>query len=152
MLEVHLHLANFQDSTLSDLRTLSAYLEQISELAYEDMESIQVALLSAKGIRDMARTLDLSVHPTSREAILDKISYVIQSLEGQQTLYEKATEKKLWAMSLITNIATQRDTANNMALAASIKNDSRSMKAIAAMTMVFLPGDVCSGMLAKLHV
>jgi hypothetical protein len=140
MLEVHLHLTIFQDRPLSDLGTLSMYLKNASELAYEAMESTQVALVAANGIRDMAETLESSAHPTSREATLDKISYVIQSLESRQILYEKATEKKLWAMSLLAHLTTQKDAANNMALAASMKIDSRSMKAIAALTMVFLPG------------
>jgi hypothetical protein len=42
-------------------------------------------------------------------------------------------------MRLVYNLVTQHDAASNIQLAASMKRDSTSMKAIAALTMVFLP-------------
>jgi len=43
-------------------------------------------------------------------------------------------------MSLVYNLVTQQDAANNIQIAADMKRDSTSMNAIAALTMVFLPG------------
>lgn len=43
-------------------------------------------------------------------------------------------------MGLVFNLVTQQDAASNIQLASSMKRDSTSMNAIAALTMVFLPG------------
>lgn len=43
-------------------------------------------------------------------------------------------------MSLLYNLVTQQDAANNIQIAHSMKQDSLSMNTIAALTMVFLPG------------
>lgn len=43
-------------------------------------------------------------------------------------------------MTLVYNLVTQKDAENNISLAVEMKRDSTSMKAIAALTMTFLPG------------
>lgn len=43
-------------------------------------------------------------------------------------------------MSLVFNLVTQQDAANTIEIAADTKRDSTSMNAIAALTMIFLPG------------
>ncbi|KAJ5616103.1 hypothetical protein N7537_001217 [Penicillium hordei] len=43
-------------------------------------------------------------------------------------------------MSLVYNLVTQQDASNNIQIAHSMKQDSTPMNAIAALTMVFLPG------------
>ncbi|RPA81944.1 hypothetical protein BJ508DRAFT_361560 [Ascobolus immersus RN42] len=54
--------------------------------------------------------------------------------------------RKAEAMNFVFNLVTQRDAQTNTAIAAETKKDSRSMKTIAALTMVFLPGTFVSSL------
>lgn len=47
-------------------------------------------------------------------------------------------------MSLVFNLVTQQDAANNIGIAKAMKRDSSSMNGIALLTMAFLPGTFTS--------
>ena len=47
-------------------------------------------------------------------------------------------------MSLVFNLVTQQDAANNFSITKAMKRDSSSMNGIALLTMVFLPGTFTS--------
>lgn len=53
-------------------------------------------------------------------------------------------DRKDIAMSLVFNLVTQQDAANNISIAKAMKRDSSSMNGIALLTMVFLPGTFTS--------
>ncbi|KAI9804580.1 MAG: hypothetical protein M1833_006653 [Piccolia ochrophora] len=50
-------------------------------------------------------------------------------------------------MSLVYNLVTQQDAANNIQIAIGMKHDSTSMNSIAALTMAFLPGTFTASIL-----
>lgn len=79
-----------------------------------------------------------------RQAAEDAIEYVISSMEKQKMLFLNYKSRKNGTMSLVYNLVTQSDAANNIQLSRSMKRDSTSMTAIAALTMVFLPGTFTS--------
>lgn len=74
------------------------------------------------------------------ERAADTIEFVIRSLEKQEMWFLNYKNRKDGMMSLVFNLVTQQDAANGMEIAADTKRDSTSMNAIAALTMVFLPG------------
>lgn len=74
----------------------------------------------------------------------DAIKYVIHSMEKQKMLFLNYKSRKDGTMSLVYNLVTQNDAQNNILLSRSMKRDSASMSAIAALTMVFLPGTFTS--------
>ncbi len=137
--QVDNHLAGLESSDRSKLGALTKKLQIISQNADSHIANAEVALFTARGIRDMTEHLKASVQPLCRQRTLDSISYVIQSMEKQQCWFENYKERKNSTMNLVYNLVTQQDAANNIGLAASMKRDSTSMNAIAAVTMVFLP-------------
>jgi hypothetical protein len=61
-------------------------------------------------------------------------------MQKQKTWFLNYKNRKDSTMRLVYNLVTQHDAASNIQLAAGMKRDSTSMKAIAALTMIFLPG------------
>ena len=61
-------------------------------------------------------------------------------MKKQKIWFLNYKNRKDSTMALVYNLVTQQDAASNIQLAASMKRDSTSMKAIAALTMAFLPG------------
>ncbi|KAI9751612.1 MAG: hypothetical protein M1815_001028 [Lichina confinis] len=61
-------------------------------------------------------------------------------MEKQKIWFLNCKNRKDSTMSLVYNLMTQQDAASNIQLASSMKQDSPIMNAIAALTMVFLPG------------
>ncbi|KAE8351968.1 hypothetical protein BDV28DRAFT_9705 [Aspergillus coremiiformis] len=133
------HLAGLETSDRSKLGNLTKQLQIISQNADSHIANADVALFVAKDIKDMTEYLHASIKPLSRQMTLDTISYIIHSMEKQQRWFENYKERKNSTMNLVYNLVTQQDAANNIGLAASMKRDSTSMNAIAALTMVFLP-------------
>lgn len=62
----------------------------------------------------------------------------------QKMLFVNYKGRNEGTMSLVYNLVTQSDAANNMALGKSMKRDSTSISAIATLTMLFLPGTFTS--------
>lgn len=137
--QVDNYLAGLESSDRSKLGALTKKLQIISQNADSHIANAEVALFTARGIRDMSEELNASVKPLCRQRTFDYILYVIQSMEKQQCWFMNYKERKNSTMNLVYNLVTQQDAANNIGLAASMKRDSTSMKAIAAVTMVFLP-------------
>jgi hypothetical protein len=84
--------------------------------------------------------LALKSLPCRTEKAADAIDYVIQSLEKQKLWFLNYKNRKDGMMGLVFNLVTQQDAANTIEIAADTKRDSTSMNAIAALTMIFLPG------------
>jgi hypothetical protein len=61
-------------------------------------------------------------------------------VQKQKIWFLNYKNRKDSTMALVYNLVTQQDAASNIQLAVSMKRDSTSMNAIAALTMVFLPG------------
>lgn len=65
-------------------------------------------------------------------------------MDKQKMWFHNYRDRKDIAMSLVFNLVTQQDAANNISIAKEMKSDSSSMNGIALMTMVFLPGTFTS--------
>lgn len=78
--------------------------------------------------------------PLSRQRVVDTISYVISSMQKQKIWFLNYKQRKDSTMTLVYNLVTQQDAANNILLSSEMKKDSTSMNAIAGLTMTFLPG------------
>lgn len=140
------HLAGLETSDRSRLTELTKSLQIISQQADSHLLNINVAIATAIGIRDaQAKFHDfLSTPILFRQPVEDAIKYVIDSMEKQKMLFLNYKSRKDSTMSLVYNLVTQSDAANNIELAKSMKSDSTSMNSIAALTMLFLPGTFTS--------
>lgn len=126
----------------AELRELTRKLQIISQNADSHIANADVAIISAKGIHAAHAKLHMALEsaPCSTERGADTIEYVINSLEKQKLWFLNYKNRKDGMMSLVFNLVTQQDAANSIEIAADTKRDSTSMNAIAALTMIFLPG------------
>lgn len=74
----------------------------------------------------------------------DTLQYLHSSMDKQTMWLHNYRDRKDIAMSLVFNLVTQQDAANNMSIAKDMRRDSSSMNGIALLTMVFLPGTFTS--------
>lgn len=75
----------------------------------------------------------------------DALVYILESLATQKRWLSSYKSRKDTAMNLVFNLVTQQDSKTSADIARDTKNDSASMKVIAAMTMLFLPTTAISG-------
>lgn len=68
------------------------------------------------------------------------MAYLVDSMDKQKMWLHSYRVRKDIAMSLVFNLVTQRDAANNFQIARNMQRDGSSMKSIAMLTMFFLPG------------
>jgi hypothetical protein len=97
--------------------------------------------------------LDNSTSQTSLQT-RDAITYLAHSTASQRRWLLSYKSRKDIAMNLVFNLVTQQDAASAQATALSAQADASSMKAIAALTMLFLPATFVAtlfGMGALLH-
>ncbi|KAI9683041.1 MAG: hypothetical protein M1822_006234 [Bathelium mastoideum] len=136
------HLGGLGTNDTNRLSELTKSLQIISQQADSHLLNADVAIITAKAILDAHRKLHatLSTPERAQQQATDSISYVISSMEKQRMLFTNYKNRKDSTMSLVYNLVTQRDAANNIEMTADMKRDSTSMNAIAALTMVFLPG------------
>ncbi|KAJ5147531.1 hypothetical protein N7526_000883 [Penicillium atrosanguineum] len=137
------HLGGLETSDRTKLGDLTKQLQIISQNADSHIGNADVAIITATAIQNAHSRLIPSL-PRSSSFIYqradDSISYVIASMEKQKIWFLNYKQRKDSTMSLVYNLVTQQDAANNIQIAHSMKQDSTSMNAIAALTMVFLPG------------
>jgi hypothetical protein len=135
-------IAGVQTKDRKELRGLTRQLQIISQNADSHIANADVAMMSARGIQASHAKLHLALNslPCRSETAADEIEYVIQSLEKQKLWFLNYKNRKDGMMSLVFNLVTQQDAANSIEIAADTKRDSTSMNAIAALTMIFLPG------------
>jgi hypothetical protein len=137
------HLAGLETSDRTKLGDLTKQLQIISSNADSHIANADVAIITAKAIRNAHLRLTSSLpqsNPFINQRADDSISYIISSVEKQKIWFLNYKQRKDSTMSLVYNLVTQQDASNNMQIAHSMKQDSTSMNAIAALTMVFLPG------------
>ncbi|KAJ5098087.1 hypothetical protein N7532_005088 [Penicillium argentinense] len=141
--KVNDHLAGLEASDRSRLGDLTKQLQIVSQNADSHIANADVAIFTATAIRNAHFRL-ISALPESspyiHQRVEDSIAYVISSMEKQKTWFLNYKQRKDSTMSLVYNLVTQQDAANNIQIARSMKADSTSMTAIAVLTMAFLPG------------
>ncbi|KAL9124493.1 MAG: hypothetical protein Q9217_006181, partial [Psora testacea] len=135
------HLGGLETSDRAKLSELTKQLQIISQNADSHLGNADVSIITATGIRNAhARLYQWRDGAFISQHVRDSIEYVIKSMEKQKIWFLNYKNRKDSTMSLVYNLVTQQDAANNIELAADTKRDSTSMNAIAALTMAFLPG------------
>ncbi|KAJ5174370.1 uncharacterized protein N7482_000247, partial [Penicillium canariense] len=137
------HLGGLETSDRAKLGDLTKQLQIISQNADSHIGNADVAIITATAIQNAHSRLIPSLprsSPFIYQRVDDSISYVIGSMKKQKIWFLNYKQRKDSTMSLVYNLVTQQDAANNIQIAHSMKQDSTSMNAIAALTMVFLPG------------
>ena len=94
--------------------------------------------------QERRRTAAANVLSTNRQQLADTLEYLISSMDKQKMWLQNYRDRKDIAMSLVFNLVTQQDAANNIRIAKDMRRDSSSMNGIALLTMVFLPGTFTS--------
>ncbi|KAK0638284.1 hypothetical protein DIS24_g9968 [Lasiodiplodia hormozganensis] len=144
MEQVHDHLEGVIKTDRSKLASLTAGLQVISQNADSHIANAEVAIMCAEGIcaaHKRLHTTLLHLPPTrAYEATADVAEYILASLRKQKMWFINYKSRKDGAMNLVYNLVTQNDAENNLLIARDMRRDSASMSAIAALTMVFLPG------------
>ncbi|EXJ93913.1 hypothetical protein A1O1_02306 [Capronia coronata CBS 617.96] len=134
-------LAGLQNRDRAQLSELTKQLQVISQNADSHLGNADVCIITATRIcQAHARVYPGRIEPFRHQHVKDSIDYVIESMKKQKIWFLNYKNRKDSTMSLVYNLVTQQDAANNIELAADMKRDSTSMSAIAALTMVFLPG------------
>lgn len=85
-----------------------------------------------------------SVNNIVQKQLVDTLEYLHSSMDKQKMWLHNYRDRKDIAMSLVFNLVTQQDAANNFSITKAMKRDSSSMNGIALLTMVFLPGTFTS--------
>ena len=85
-----------------------------------------------------------SVHNNVWQQLVETLEYLHSSMDKQKMWLHNYRDRKDIAMSLVFNLVTQQDAANNFSITKAMKRDSSSMNGIALLTMVFLPGTFTS--------
>ncbi|KAL4875720.1 hypothetical protein BJY04DRAFT_211057 [Aspergillus karnatakaensis] len=136
------HLAGLEDSDRRQLSELTKQLQIISQNADSHLGNAEVCIITASAIHTVHEKLHKAISsPTQvHERAADSISYVIESMQKQKIWFLNYKNRKDSTMALVYNLVTQQDAASNIQIASSMKRDSTSMNAIAAVTMTFLPG------------
>lgn len=113
-----------------------------------DVESRNLAKMEEALSRlDQICNTTLSVPSIHRQQLVDTLQYLISSMDKQKMWLHNYRDRKDIAMSLVFNLVTQQDAANNIRIAKEMRRDSSSMNGIALLTMVFLPGTFTSTIL-----
>jgi hypothetical protein len=136
------YLAGLDSSDRAKLGELTKQLQVISQNADSHLGNADVAIITASAIRTVQARFHVAM--TSPKFVYqranDSIEYVIKSMEKQKIWFLNYKNRKDSTMSLVYNLVTQQDAASNIELAYSTKMDTKTMNAIAALTMTFLPG------------
>ena len=104
------------------------------DVASRDLAKLQEAFVRIDAAQNFAPSLQLR----------DTLQYLFSSMDKQKMWLHNYRDRKDIAMSLVFNLVTQQDAANNIEISKSMKKDSSSMNGIALLTMVFLPGTFTS--------
>ncbi|KAJ5760338.1 hypothetical protein N7520_007494, partial [Penicillium odoratum] len=137
------YLAGIEASDPEKLGDLTKQLQIMSHNADSHTANADVAIITATAIRDAHFRFTSSLlhsSPFILQRVEDSICYIISSMEKQKIWFLNYKQRKDSTLSLVYNLVTQQDAANNIQISHSMKQDSTSMNAIAALTMVFLPG------------
>jgi hypothetical protein len=148
------HLAGLEDSDRRQLSDLTKQLQIISQNADSHIGNADVSIITATAIRTVHDRLHKAISSPKQihERAADSITYVIESMQKQKIWFLNYKNRKDSTMALVYNLVTQQDAASNIQIASSMKRDSTSMNAIAAMTMAFLPGTFIAVSFARISV
>lgn len=113
------------------------------DVASRNLAKMQEALTSL----DQTCNTTTSALSTNCQQLVDTLQHLYSSMDKQKMWLHSYRDRKDIAMSLVFNLVTQQDAANNIEIAKEMRRDSSSMNGIALLTMVFLPGTFTSTIL-----
>ncbi|KAJ5384595.1 hypothetical protein N7517_002506 [Penicillium concentricum] len=143
MNKVEDHLVDLKFSDSAKFGDLSKQLQIMASNADSHIANADVTIIMAKAIQNAHSRLSPLLrqsNPFMNQRADESISYTISSSEKIKMWFLNYKQRKDSAMLLAHNLAMRQDAINNMQIAHSMKRDSASMNAIAALTMMFLPG------------
>jgi hypothetical protein len=110
------HLAGMEGSDREKLGDLTKQLQIISQNADSHIANADVAIITAEAIRTAHTRLRITVSSPSfaHQPVHDAIDYVIKSMEKQKIWFLNYKGRKDSTMSLVFNLVTQQDAANNI--------------------------------------
>ena len=135
---------DLQDMTVQ-LNVVSQEVDQMDASA--DMASMIVNRLLAAHERYRQIVPD-PIRANAIQKTHDSLSYLSQSIDAQKRWFRSYKARKDTAMNLVYNLVTQHNSTTSTTIAAEARADGASMKVIAALTMLFLPGTFLSSVFA----
>ena len=110
------HLAGLETSDRRHLTELTKSLQIIWQQADSHLLNADVAIITARSIRDIQAKLHdyLSTPMLFRQSAEDTFNYVIDSMEKQKMLFLNYKSRKDGTVSLVYNLVTRGDAANNI--------------------------------------
>ncbi|KXT09169.1 hypothetical protein AC579_7288 [Pseudocercospora musae] len=131
---------NLQDITIQ-LNVVSQEVDSMT--ANADMASMIVHRLIEAHDRYRESVTSVSM----RNAVTkthDSLQYLAQSIDAQKRWLQSYKVRKDTAMNLVYNLVMQQNSTTSTTIALETRADGASMKVIAALTMLFLPGTFLS--------
>jgi hypothetical protein len=129
------------------MRSLTFKLQQISQDADSLIQSADIGIDLMDSLRLAQERFvyfwmcrEGAKYPQS----INAAAYLKKGIEARKRWLLGAKSRKDTAMNLVYNIVGQKEAETNMGIAQDTRKDSHSMKAIAALTMVFLPASAVS--------
>lgn len=112
------HLAGMESSDRTRLGDLTKQLQIMFQNANSHIANADVAIITADAIRSAHARLQVAISsPVSvHQRAHDAIEYVIKSMEKQKLWFLNYKNRKDSTMSLVYNLVTQQDAANNIQL------------------------------------
>ncbi|CAG8957244.1 hypothetical protein HYFRA_00009446 [Hymenoscyphus fraxineus] len=110
-------------------------------------EMIATRLCVVHAVFEKAMEVSSTLEPDWKDEVMKvkaSLEYLKLSVQAQKRWLLSYKYRKDIAMNLVFNLVTQQDSATTTVIARETKADSSSMKTIAALTMVFLPGTFMS--------
>jgi hypothetical protein len=129
------------------MKSLTFKLHQISQDADSLIQSADTGIALMDSLRLAQERLVYFSGYRERQAHSQSINaadYLKKGIEARKRWLQGAKSRKETAMSLVYNLVSQKEAGTNMGIAQDTRNDSSSMKAIAALTMIFLPTSAVS--------
>ena len=129
------------------MKSLTFKLHQLSQDAESLIQSADIGIDLLDGLRlAQERFLYCSTFRERPEypPSMNAATYLKKGIEARKRWLLGAKSRKDTAMNLVYNMVSQKEAETNMGIAQDTRNDSHSMKAIAALTMVFLPASAVS--------
>ncbi|KAJ5188776.1 hypothetical protein N7491_005097 [Penicillium cf. griseofulvum] len=136
------YFSDLENAKRDQVSGLTRSLQVISHNADAHLNNAEVTTRTATTIRTIHGRLHEALPWKSQiyESSVYSIDYVIESLQKQKMWFQNYKSLQENTLMMVSILVSQQDAASNIQLATSMKRDSTSMNAIAALTMVFLPG------------
>lgn len=109
------------------------------------LNNAEVSIRTAAAIRKIHRRLHGAIHDYCRSRAALMIDYVIESMEKEKMWFKNyKSHQQASVLTVVSILVAQQDAAFHKQLNLSMKQDSTSVKAIAVLPLLFLPGTFTS--------